>query len=252
MPTFDVDGKRINYEESGSGEPLLIMPGWGGTIDELTPIRQELSKAYRVVAADLPGSGKSQPQPREYTPSYYQDDARVMLELLDALHASPARLVGFSDGGEYALIMAAVRPAAVKSLVTWGSAGKLADMPQMAEAMTNLIDAPIPPMAEFSSYMKQAYGEENARVMTRSFGPTLLAIMNAGGDLSRSRAAEIQCPALLITGEHDFLAPPALVADMAGAIPRGEFIEAKGASHPVHHEQGEWLTSTIADWFAKQ
>jgi hypothetical protein len=39
--------------------------------------------------------------------------------------------------------------------------------------------------------------------------------------------------------------------DMAGAIPKGEFIEAKGASHPVHHEQSDWLTATIGDWLAK-
>jgi pimeloyl-ACP methyl ester carboxylesterase len=55
----------------------------------------------------------------------------------------------------------------------------------------------------------------------------------------------------LITGENDFLATPALVSDMAGAIAKGEFIEAKGAGHPVHHEQGDWLTSTITGWLAK-
>ena len=43
MQFFEHDGLRINYEESGQGDPLLIMPGWGGTIDELTPLRQALS-----------------------------------------------------------------------------------------------------------------------------------------------------------------------------------------------------------------
>jgi pimeloyl-ACP methyl ester carboxylesterase len=37
---------------------------------------------------------------------------------------------------------------------------------------------------------------------------------------------------------------------MAGAIPGGEFIEVKGASHGVHHEQPEWLATTIVDWLA--
>jgi valacyclovir hydrolase len=252
MPTFEHDGKSINYEESGAGDPLLIMPGWGGTIDELIPLRQALAAKFRVITADVPGSGKSGPQPREYKPSYYQDDATTMLALLRDRNAAPAHLVGFSDGGEYALVMAAAEPAAVRSVVTWGAAGKLADMPEMAAAMGNLIDAPIPPMQGFAEYMKQTYGEANARAMTQSLSKTLLAIMNAGGDISRSRAGAITCPALLITGENDFLAPPPLVADMAAAMQNAEFIEAKGASHPIHHEQGEWLTKTIMGWLSRR
>ena len=252
MPSCEQGSLQIHYEEAGQGEPLLLMPGWGGTIDELMPLRQVLATKYRVIAADLPGSGKSRPQPREYATSYYQDDAATMLAMLKALNASPAHVVGFSDGGEYGLVMAAAEPAAVKSLVTWGSAGTLPNRPEMAEAMSNMIDAPIPPMQGFSDYMKATYGEENARQMTKSFGNTLLAMMNAGGDISRSRAGNIACPALLITGEHDFLATPELVSEMARATQKGEFIEAKGASHPIHHEQGEWLTTTITDWLAKQ
>lgn len=171
--------------------------------------------------------------------------------MLDAIGASPAHVVGFSDGGEYALLMAVLRPGAVRSIVTWGSAGSLGNNREMAGAMSTIIDDPIPPMREFSAYMKTAYGEANARVMTRSLAKTLLAVTDAGGDISRSRAASITCPALLITGEHDFLAPPPLVSDMAGAISNGEYLEAKGATHPVHHEQPEWLTETIVNWLSR-
>jgi valacyclovir hydrolase len=230
---------------------VLLLPGWGGTIDELRPLREALAASFRVIAADLPGSGKSGPQPRTYNPGYHEDDARVFLAMLDAIGASPAHVAGFSDGGEYALLMALLRPDAVRSVVTWGAAGSLGDNREMAGAMATMIDEPIPPMRGFSEYMKTAYGEANARVMTQSLARTLLAIMDAGSDISRSRAATITCPALLITGEHDFLAPPALVADMAGAIARGEYLEAKGAGHPVHHEQPAWLTETIVSWLAK-
>ena len=251
MPTFEHAGQRINYEETGSGEPLLIMPGWGGTIDELMPLRQALSSSYRVIAADVPGCGKSMPQPREYRPTFYQDDARSFLAMLKALNAAPAHVVGFSDGGEYGLVMAATEPSAVKSLATWGAAGTIPNLPHMADAISNLIDAPIPPMQEFSSYMKSAYGEANARAMTNSFGQNLLVMMTEGSDISRSRAGSISCPALLIAGENDFFATPALVSDMASAMPNAEYVEAKDAGHPIHHEQPEWLIATITDWLAK-
>ncbi len=251
MGWFEQGETRVYYRESGTGEPLLLLPGWGGSINELTPLEEALIPTFRVIAADLPGSGKSGPQPRTYTPTYYHDDAEVFLALLSALDASPAHVVGFSDGGEYALLMATLKPDAVRSIVTWGAAGSLGTNLQMADLMAAVVDNPIPPMRDFSAYVKATYGEANARVMTRSAACSFRAIMEAGGDISRKRAAEIACRILMITGEHDFLATPALVADMAGAIPRGEFREAKGASHAVHHEQPAWLTATITGWLSK-
>ena len=72
-------------------------------------------------------------------------------------------------------------------------------MPEMMDAMSNLVDAPIPPMQEFSAYMKATYGEANARLMAQSFAKAVRGIMQSGGNISRSRAANIACPALLIT-----------------------------------------------------
>ena len=252
MAWFDQGEAHVYYEETGSGEPVLLLPGWGGRIDELAPLRDALKRNFRVISADLPGSGKSGPQPRTYKPGYHQDDARVFLQLLDAIGASPAHLAGFSDGGEYALLMAILQPTAVRSVVTWGAAGSLGENREMAGAMATVIDDPIPPMREFAEYMKATYGEANARVMSQSLANTLIAIMDAGSDLSRSRAAEISCPALLITGEHDPMGTPALVAAMANAIAGGEYLEAKGASHPVHHEQTEWLTQTVVNWLSER
>lgn len=251
MTWFDHGEVRVYYEESGAGDPVLLLPGWGGTIDEFTPLREALSQKFRVIAADVPGSGKSGPQPRTYTPSYYGDDATVFLALLDAVGVSSAHLVGFSDGGEYELLMAARQPNAARSLVTWGSAGSLPNAPEMTGAFSSLVDDPIPPLADFSAYMKATYGAANARVMAQSLAPSLRAIMDAGGDISRSHAASIACPALLITGEHDFLATPALVSAMAQAIPHGEFLEAKGAGHGLYHDQPEWLTETVVGWLSE-
>lgn len=252
MAWLDHGEAHIYYEESGSGEPVLLLPGWGGSIEELGLLRERLARRFRVIAADLPGSGKSGPQPRTYTPSYWQEDADALIALLEAAGASPGHVAGFSDGGEYGLLMAATRPGTVRSLVSWGAAGSLGNNVRMAEAMLHMVDNPIPPMQDFSNFMKATYGEDGARTMTQSFGQTLLSVMEAGSDISRSRAGEITCPALLITGEHDFLAPPALVRDMAEAMPNARFVEAKGASHPIHIEQPDWLVEAVAGWIEKR
>ena len=69
---------KIYYEESGAGEPLLLLPGWGGSIEDLAGVRLVLKKEFRVIAADPPGSGRSGPQPRTYTTTYYADDSRAL------------------------------------------------------------------------------------------------------------------------------------------------------------------------------
>ena len=64
MAWFEHDETKIHYEETGSGDPLLLVPGWGGSFEDLAGIRAALSANFRVIAADPPGSGKSSPQPR--------------------------------------------------------------------------------------------------------------------------------------------------------------------------------------------
>ena len=252
MAWFEHNGSRIYYEDEGAGDPVLMLPGWSLSIEDFSALRAALAPAFRVISADLPGSGKSTPQPRAYTATYYHDDARAFLALLQHLGAAPAHLIGFSDGGEVELVMAGVQPDAAKSLLTWGAAGTIAVSPDLLDAMANVVDSPIEPMKEFSQYLKDAYGEGHARAMSQSFSQALRAIMDAGGDVSRSSAPRIACPALLITGEHDFFAAPPVVSEIAQAIPGGEFLEVKGASHAIHHEQPEWFTQTVVGWLKKR
>jgi len=251
MSSYGQSGSRIYFEQDGQGEPVLVLPGWGGGIGEFEPIRKALSSHFRVIAADLPGSGRSEPQPREYTPSYFRDDAETFLAMLDDLGASPAHLVGFSDGGDVALLMASMRPGAVRSVVTWGAAGQLVAPPGMLEAFYQLVDDPIPPLRDFAEYLKATYGEDNARAMTHSEANALRAIIEAGGDLSRSQASGITCPALLLTGENDPFCPPALASELADVIPRGEFIRVDDVGHDVHTARPQWLAETVTRWLGQ-
>ena len=106
MAWFEHDGVRIRYEEHGQGDPVLLLPGLGGRLEELASVIDGLSPEFRVVAADLPGSGQSEPIPREYTPDYYENDAGTFAAFVGEVIGGPAHLVGFSDGGEVALLMA--------------------------------------------------------------------------------------------------------------------------------------------------
>jgi valacyclovir hydrolase len=178
------------------------------------------------------------------------DDARSFLGLLDELEVDVAHLVGFSDGGEDALLMATLDPGRALSVVAWGAAGQIVAPPEMLDALSRLVDDPIDRLKPLAAYLVDAYGADNARVMAESFAHALRAIVDSGGDISRSRAALATCPALLIAGTYDHFCPPDLVREMADAMPRGEFLEAPGAGHDVHQSHPDWLVSTAVDWLS--
>ena len=252
MAWFEHGTSRI-YEEQGSGTPVLVLPGFAGSIEEFTALREAMVMAgYRIIAADLPGSGRSEPQPRTYTATYYEDDALSFAALLQHLATEPAHLIGFSDGGEISLLMAALTPGVVRSVVTWGAAGVLNDPSgQLRQAMYNIVDNPIPPLQGLRDFLVATYGEANARAMTQSHVDAVSEIIKGGCELSRSKAGIITCPVLLIAGEHDMFAPPALASQLAARIRTAETLVAEGAEHNVYGDRPEWLTQTILAWVGK-
>src|SRR5215470_19169417 len=146
-------GRQLYYEDSGRGDAVVLMPGWGGSIADLGQLRRDLADGFRVVAVDLPGSGRSQPQPRHYTSGYYHEDAAVLLGLLDALGIGAAHLAGFSDGGEEALLMAALRPGCALSVFTWGASGQIAASHEELDELTAAISNPSDALAPLAAYL---------------------------------------------------------------------------------------------------
>jgi len=251
MPWFEHGGTRIYYEETGSGDPVLFLPGFSESITYHSRLRDVLSASYRVIAADLPGYGRSEPQPRTYTPTFHEDDAGALSALLRATVDGPVHLIGYSDGGEVALMMAALFQELARSAVTWGAVGFGSDAARdIVTAFYTAIDSPVPLFEAYSKQLIGAYGEQNARTMTQNYSRALAAIIERGGDISLSKAHRISCPILLIVGEHDTPNPILLAEQYAAKAKDGRAIEVEGAGHDVHVSHQEWFTRTLLDWLA--
>jgi valacyclovir hydrolase len=252
LPTITVDDTDLYYEEQGRGVPLVLLHGFAQRGADLAGVAGVLAAHYRVISPDLPGYGQSGPQPRAYTPDFYEDDARMMGRFLDALGIGRAHVLGFSDGGEVAVWQAILRPAQVISVVAWGVAGAL-DPALLAEvrALGTMLDAPRPDLAEWAAALRAQEGEARARAMTTGWAAAAEAIMARGGDVSLSRAGAIRCPALIINGEGDTFNPPAAAHRLARAIPQGTALVAPGAGHAVHDDQPAWFFATVPTWLAR-
>jgi valacyclovir hydrolase len=253
MAWFEHGSSRIYFEAQGSGDPILLLPGFAGSIEEFSDLRDSLVIAgYQVIAADLPGSGRSEPQPRTYSATFFEEDTYAFVALLQHLVSEPAHLLGFGNGGEITLLMAALMPEVARSVVAWGAVGVFNDPGgKLREAIYNIVDHPIPSLQKLRDSLVATYGKDQARAMTQSVVAAVSDIIKGGGELSRSKVNMITCPVLLISGEHDIFAPPTLVCELAAHMRTAEILVAQGAEHFANMDQPEWLTHTILDWLAK-
>lgn len=104
---------RLNYERSGSGEPIILIHGLFGDLDNLKSISRSLSDHYSVVNVDVRNHGQS---PHCDTMSY-ADMAEDVIALADAEELSEFHLLGHSMGGKIAMEIALRYPRRVRSLI---------------------------------------------------------------------------------------------------------------------------------------
>lgn len=227
---------------------LLLMPGATEGVDEVKGLFEALSRNHQVIAIALPGSG-SGPIPRAYGPALYEEDAELMAAVLRRRGITSAIVGGFSDGGEVALVMAARHPDLVRGVVAWGAAGVIpASTAGLLADIGRLMDDPREGWSEWRAGLIARLGAENARAMTAGWSAAVLALLEAGGDISLSLAHKIQCPVLLIAGEQDRFIPADDVRRLASRIRRSSVHIVPGVGHAVHNARAEWLESTIRSW----
>ena len=240
------------FSTLGSGPTVLMLHGIGGGHLAFAPQLETLAAAgYRAVAWDMPGYGHSAP----IEPYTFKGLAQSCVNLIDALQCDSVVLVGHSMGGMVAQEVVARRPEKVNRLVLAGTSaafGKRRDG-QNAEAWAQqFIQQRSAPLDA-----GQSRGEVAQRLVPQMAGPGALPeglrlAERCMGDVPAAtyrRALEclvsfdrqaalglIRVPTLLIGGEFDRVATPAVMAQMAQAIPGAGYAELKGIGHLMNLE----------------
>lgn len=117
---------KIYYEEYGKGVPLLLLHQGLGSIESLGGIIPELSRHFRVIAYDAPGHGRSE-QADSLSGALLADYGSA---LIDQLKLDSVYAMGWSMGGNTALLLAANRPDKVKKAISGASNSKSTGLTQ--------------------------------------------------------------------------------------------------------------------------
>ena len=105
------------YVEKGQGDPLILLHGNGEDHTYFDHQIDVFAQHYHVYALDTRGHGQTPRGTRPFTIRQFADD---LLAFMDARHIERAHLLGFSDGGNIAIIFAIRYPERVDRLILDG------------------------------------------------------------------------------------------------------------------------------------
>jgi len=240
MATFiDIDGVNTWTETRGSGERTLVLlhGGLGNSDDLLDSIgAADLVGSFRVVAFDRRGHGYTADTDE---PFHYDDMAAHAIGVLEHLGAaSKVHLVGWSDGGIVAMLVALRRPDLVDRLVLIGTNFHF-------DGVNELDPGDVaPPQVMLEGYAKRSPdGAEHFSVVAEK----AMTLFTTEPTLTTDDVGRVTQPTLVLVGDDDLVRLDHTVA-LYDALPAGRLCVVPGASHTVVLERPQLVAAIITDF----
>jgi pimeloyl-ACP methyl ester carboxylesterase len=226
-------------DRGGPGEALLLLHGGLGNSDDLlNSIGPGLVDQYRVVAFDRRGHGHTLDTDADF---HYADMAAETIGVLEQVIGGPAHLVGWSDGGIVALLVALSRPDLVRRVVVIGT----------NYHRDGLLPIEADPQSPLGQFLAAAYSErspDGAEHFEIVLGKGL-ALFKAEPTLTTDDIAGITHPTLVMVGDDDIV-PLAHTCSLYEALSRGQLAVVPRASHALPLEHPDLVTRLIVDFLA--
>jgi pimeloyl-ACP methyl ester carboxylesterase len=231
---YNIRGIKIYCEIYGSSRPLLLLHGNGGSISSFANNIPYFSKKYKVIAVDSRSQGKSIDTKDSLSFEMMADDFAV---LLDTLHIDSAYVLGWSDGGSDALLLAMRHPEKVIKLASTGAnlwPDSTALVPSLWKEMKQYYDT------SFNKKFTTQKGKNDWKLFLLDWNQPHIPL----------RALyKIKCPSLIICGDHDLitLQHTRLIAQN---IPHAELWVVPKSGHTTLIEHKDEFNKRIDDFFS--
>ncbi|GAB3596374.1 alpha/beta fold hydrolase [Microbacterium tumbae] len=249
MSTHRIDGVDLYSEETGEGDPVLLLHGGFCSLESLRSQGDALTDAHRVLAFERPGHGRSPDIDEEFG---YARGVSDTLAYLDAVDAGPVHVIGYSDGAILGLMLALDHPERVRSLIA--ISGNIdptgfAHSPEGARLpmLSALPDGEREDL-ELAHYERLSPdGPEHAEKIIEK----LIRMWTAEPNIPASELARITAPTLIVGADRDQIRVDHSLL-IAASIPGAELAIVPGATHFLINERPELLRVLIRDFLDRR
>lgn len=252
----------VGYRSFGSGPPLVLIMGYGGSMDDWPPsFIDALAARYRVLTPDNPAVGRSSPVPAPVTVSAM---AAQTSAFITALHLGRPDVLGWSMGGMLAQALAVAHPEQVNHLILCATLpgdghavlpspaalSKLADPANPAAVLSLLFLSDPAGQAASGAYVSGIAswpGYYPAGTAADQAEGGALVEWTTGADPAGPKVATIKAPTLVADGDEDPLAPTGNPQRLAAAIPGAQLALYPDSAHAfMFQDQKQFVARALA------
>ena len=241
-----VRGSQIYYETRGQGEPLLLLHGGLGTVDDFSSQTPELAKHFKVVAFERPGHGHTADTSEPFS---FSTMVEYTADFIEGLGLGRTNLLGWSDGAIIALLVSISRPDLVKRMVCVSGSFDAKSQPVQ---VLNWIRSSTP---ESFRRDEPALVERYNKVSPD--GPAHFPIVFektkklwlTEPDISREELARIVAPTLVMAADRDGMTLEHTI-ELFRAIKNAQLCVIPGATHFLLSEKPDSVNRAILQFLA--
>jgi pimeloyl-ACP methyl ester carboxylesterase len=241
---LSIGGSQIFYRTAGNGEPLLLLHGGFGTVEDFASQILELAKHFKVVAFERPGHGHTTDSKE---PFHFDTMSQNTADFIEALGCGPTNLMGWSDGAAIALLVSISRPDLVKRLVCVGG-------------FFNSNSVPLKDQEWIRSATPESFRKSMATLVKRydeasPDGPDHFSVVFektkklwlTEPDIKKEDLGRITAPTLLMVGDRDAIIPEHTL-DLFRSIKGAQLCVIPGATHLLLSEKPAIANKVISDF----
>ena len=261
MPKIPVRDIEVNYQDEGTGFPLILVHGLNGDLTGWALVVPEFAKHYRTLALDVRGHGETSKPDQPYSVRGFSED---LLEFLKKKQIPQVHLLGLSMGGAIAQQFALDHPGMIRSLTLVSTFSYIDDHARRAfdGLKKSLARGGYP--AFFDEILKLAFTPgfiaanpgpiaelREKRIQVNSpvaIGRATDACMAFN---LKDQIAKIILPTLVVSGREDVFTPVHLAEQIHRSIRGSEWKILEGVGHALYIEKAGALSQTVLEFLKR-
>lgn len=258
----------------GSGDPVLLLHGFGASSYSWRYLIEPLARHYRVITLDLKGFGES-PKPRDNAYSVYEQ-ARLVRNFILANDLRQVHIVGHSFGGGVALVtsiyLSASHPSLQKSLVLIDSVAYPQTLPGFIKILATPVLGPLlvyglPDTFQVKDLLQKVYFDD-ALIPQDAIDHYAADLGKPGAKYALLATARqilppdlpqladnynyLAVPTLIVWGKEDAIIPLAIGKRLYDNLPNAKLVVLDEVGHAVQEEKPLLLLPYLLHFLATQ